>query len=158
MEARKTEYKGIVFKSKSEAQLAYIFDLWREDNKNISIESNEYEPIKFKTSSGYIPDFIRTQVYKDSVFPIYIKIVEYKPVKPNKTYIEYLSNQFAEILNKDGYRFIDAYLLYFGSVYHENISCMMFDINTKKLDVDYFHVDWITKEYYDKAKLYRFDL
>lgn len=158
MIARETEYKGIVFKSKSEAQLAYIYDLDNINFNLIRLLNYQYEPHNFITKDGYIPDFLRITVYKDSPFPINYDIIEYKPTMPNKIYLKYLEKQFTEISQKDGYNFIDGYLLYFGSIYNRDISCLMFRKEEMKFGSESFILSWITKEYYDMVSKYRFDL
>jgi hypothetical protein len=77
---RKTEYKGIVFKSKSEAIVARSMDLagclWR------------YEPIETLCQDGYILDFwivIPQKLLADNI-GFHTVFMEYKPSKPTDTY------------------------------------------------------------------------
>lgn len=102
MKARKTEYRGVVFKSKAEARLALFLeqqgDLWW------------YEPSSLQTDDGYVPDFLVLCVNKtdhepdeeisQSNFYVDARVVEYKPAKPTKAYISELAGRFEQIANK----------------------------------------------------------
>lgn len=156
MQARATEYRGIVFRSKSEAQLAYILD---HAEGNIVFD---YEPVNFKTSSGYIPDFAKIQYVLNNEFrigfPVYITIIEYKPSMPTDSYLKTLSENFAELYKKDSFKIIDSYLLIFGSAYNNEFNAMSFDPQTLKINKGYFKLNWITPKLIDEALNYRFDL
>ena len=77
LEATPTEYKGIRFRSKSEAIFARALDLtpdllW------------EYEPVE--TESGWKPDF-RVDDYFGPDHTVLSSLVEYKPSRPTDTYM-----------------------------------------------------------------------
>lgn len=90
MNARQTEYNGVVYKSKSEAQLAHMFDLRMSKNTDTSHEVVIYEPNRLITKDKYVPDFMRVTTYSDFFVALHIEVIEYKPSEPNKTYLQYL--------------------------------------------------------------------
>jgi hypothetical protein len=139
MEAIKTEYKGIIFRSKSEAQLAFMFD-----NSCLGVTGWIYEPKKFKLESEYTPDFLlflKTTIY----------IVEYKPIEPTLTYFNEFKNKYNRETVIDPYNLIEGAILLFGSVYAGGIF-QYFDNNEHKR-IDAFDISLM-----QKAKNYRFDL
>ena len=86
MKAIPTEYKGIVFRSKSEAIYARSLDLfdntlWR------------YEPEELKVGD-YVPDF---SVIYDLPEGYGHEVIEYKPAYPTKTYLDRLSSHFSQL-------------------------------------------------------------
>lgn len=74
---RTTEYKGVVFRSKSEACLAK----WFEDRGFLW----SYEPKEF-TVGNYTPDFVVCFKASNNTLPRFV--VEYKPSEPTMTYME----------------------------------------------------------------------
>lgn len=101
MKARPTEYRGIRFKSKSEARFALFLD----DQK----KHWWYEPPALKLSDGYVPDFLIADVWqgnardcgKDWRHPhLEIQIVEYKPSNPTATYMEELESRLTDVCSK----------------------------------------------------------
>jgi hypothetical protein len=157
MDAKPTEYKGTVYKSKSEAQLALMFDLSINEKKDTSHGVFVYEPERFKTKDNYIPDFLRITTYSDFFVCIHMELIEYKPVMPNKTYVKYLEKQFAEIANDDKHNFIDSYLLYYGTVYNKDVCAMIFNKSECKFNDWSFPVQWMN-QFYAECFKYRFDL
>lgn len=85
IQAKKTEYRGVCFRSRSEARLAVCFDAagWRW----------EYEPKELDVN-GWKPDFL---VVRKNRRPI---VVEYKPARPSDEYINELTQRF-EVLNRE---------------------------------------------------------
>jgi len=88
---RKTEYKGVVFKSKSEAIVARSMDLvgllW------------EYEPYQTKCNDGYICDFwviVPASVVNDGRPSNWFQnvFIEYKPSIPTNTYLNEIYDRF----------------------------------------------------------------
>ena len=84
-----TEYRGVVFRSKSEAILARNFDLlgllWI------------YEPTRFIQGDLWVPDFwIITPLSSGPGFCS--RILEYKPRTPTDTYKAKLGRRFDEVL------------------------------------------------------------
>jgi len=95
MEARKTEYRGVVFSSKSEARFALFLD---DQKKNW-----QYEPKSLRLDCGYVPDFMLVDVQlledEDIVqckgnFRLNLTLIEYKPRRPTQTYIDELAVRF----------------------------------------------------------------
>jgi hypothetical protein len=76
---------------------------------------------------------------------------------PNKTYIKYLEKQFTEIANNDKHKFIDSYMLYFGTVYNREIYAKIFNKSESKFNDWCFPIQWMDKFYLECSK-YRFDL
>lgn len=147
--ARPTEYKGIVFRSKSEAIVARGFDLagalwW-------------YEPYMFECSDGYVPDFLVTHKYVDPRFGnteiIRILFVEYKPSTPTDTYIEELCNRARECLESIPF---SEFVLLIGSPFSEDIvrGAIIGADYVTSLDESHF---WMCS-FWEEAKKYRFDL
>lgn len=137
MDAKPTEYRGVRFKSKSEAQLAYMFD-----NSCFGIDFWIYEPEKFKLSNGYIPDFL---VYiKGEIF-----IVEYKPKEPTETYFWNWLINYVKYPNELG--LLSGCMLLFGSIYNGGI--YQFSPSGNHLKVYAFD-----NEVMRKTLEYRFDL
>lgn len=93
---RPTEYKGIRYRSKSEAMFARFLELTIETefSRNALSRNNfrggfVYEP-QWLSLGEYIPDFFFWQVYasKHSEPAIYGSAIEYKPARPTATYID----------------------------------------------------------------------
>lgn len=89
LEARPTEYAGVVFRSKSEAVLARALDLHPECGGNWV-----YEPEMFKTSDGWKPDFYFRLGTSDGIWS---GIIEYKPSAPTETYVKRLKQYYDEL-------------------------------------------------------------
>lgn len=148
-EARPTEYKGVVFKSKSEAIVARGFDLagalW------------EYEPKRCMVDK-YIPDFlvvIKEKIYKSNTIVSYL--VEYKPAPINGTYENYLFDKAKKLEDKC------SFILLVGSPFNDDgIRTYIPDIGIYedygvKVFTDYEYCDWMYS-FWEEAKKYRFDL
>ena len=108
LKAIPTEYKGIRFRSKSEAIFARAMDL-------AGIEAWEYEPATF---DGYTPDFlvsakVPAMILDDGHDLILSWLIEYKPSTPSSAYIEkFKSVRFPES--------IDHAFIFYGSPYSDN--------------------------------------
>lgn len=135
---RITEYKGIVFRSKSEAICARAFDLC--DCKV------EYEP-EYLGINNWIPDFKITRKNE-------ISIVEYKPAPVTETYLKFLQQNFISLLIK--YPKYEFGLLV--KSYNDKF-CFGFSLEEgvlKKYNKDTFDDSFL--EAWETAKQYRFDL
>jgi hypothetical protein len=109
MKARPTEYKGVRFRSKSEAVFARYLDLWLEDANSIPMYQDaatrglitkshggfQYEPRTL--IGGWCPDFLFWMVTPPhgdndyfcwSVPLLDMTYIEYKPSRPTDTYID----------------------------------------------------------------------
>jgi len=137
MEAIPTEYKGIVFRSKSEAQFAFMLD-----NSSMLATGWVYEPNNLRCKDGYIPDFLLFQKQR-------IIIIEYKPIEPTTTYLEMFYRHMNEIIEKDLLDLISGYTIIYGSVY-TNFSIMD--------GHDFKRFEVFNSELRQKALEHRFDL
>ena len=137
MEARPTEYRGIVFRSKSEAQLAYMFE-----HSTLGVTDWIYEPEKFKLPNGYCPDFL---IYMKSL----ILLIEYKPTIPSETYVKTFYERLANYPNELG--LLRGGTILYGSVYTDGIYELDKYYKPKRIEA-------FTRELMEKAKAYRFDL
>lgn len=88
MIARPTEYRGVKFRSKSEAVFARALDIggwvWK------------YEPEDMELDDGWIPDFwiVKKEPNRPTIISI---VVEYKPSFVTKPYLEQLESRFEEL-------------------------------------------------------------
>lgn len=92
-----TEYRGIQFKSKSEAVFARNLDISRYQEHSSFDVAWEYEPEWMKTKSGWVPDFAIFYNIPIMEMGISFYIIEYKPSMPTKTYMETLGRNFDEV-------------------------------------------------------------
>lgn len=137
METKKTEYRGITFRSKSEAQFAFMLD-----HSSLCVSGWIYEPEEFKLPNGYVIDFLVFQKTK-------ITIIEFKPSEPTELYLNQFKRNINEIIVKDQLDLIDGYTLIYGSVF------------TKYFYLDngiFKSFDAFNEDLRNKAKNYRFDL
>lgn len=87
MSARPTEYRGIVFKSKSEAVFARCLDL------SPLVDDWIYEPKGFAHAWDFGVQLTRYMYYWDEPWPRDIgwsALIEYKPTEPTMTYVNNL--------------------------------------------------------------------
>jgi hypothetical protein len=154
-EPRPTEYMGKVFKSKTEAMYALLMDI-----KSLEVNRRQrvlYEPEKYKTPSGYIPDFEKAEI--DAPFLAdFITLIEVKPSIPNKTYMEYLTRQFAWIKQNDKFHFISFMAIYVFNPYDRVILYDLFNFETLTFSGDFEKPAWFKDEYFDSVLRFRFDL
>ena len=118
-EARPTEYKGTVYRSKCEAMFARWLELTCLNEGDPS--GLIYEPESLRTSDGWVPDFLVWSVANiECGHPQLCKTVyEYKPSKPTKTYMDDFRRRTAEIDNLFS-RSSFTHFLFFGSVYNKD--------------------------------------
>ncbi len=100
-----TEYKGVLFRSKTEACYAVAIDVlpgwsWR------------YEPAEFTTSDGWTPDFLISVPRMRNYWR-----AEIKPSEPTQTYIENWRRKVSELKNEPKGVW-DA--IYFGNLFEVN--------------------------------------
>lgn len=82
-----TEYRGVRFRSKSEAILAALFDV-------SGVADWIYEP-HFLEVNGYVPDFALPLVVDHA--DLFLSVVEYKPSEVTETYREVLASRNREM-------------------------------------------------------------
>lgn len=157
-EARPTEYKGITFRSKSEAIVARGFDLLKFKDGVVWM----YEPeILSGDKNKYTPDFLLVISYEHSLF---FYVIEYKPAIPNITYLNELRVRFEYIHKNQVFPDVRC-LLMCGSPFDplKERCCGSLLLGKDRRDsvdelfiknkrYDYFFSKW------DEAKKYRFDL
>lgn len=146
--AKETEYKGVVFRSKSEALLARSFDLigglW------------EYEPSQYctKDNDTWTPDF--RLVLKIDHY-LYEYVVEYKPSVPTKTYVTRLLNNYRSYYLRHDWT-APSLLLICGSFFDEKKERFIYESMPGDTDLGYFMHERLFFSSWNKANDYRFDL
>lgn len=173
LEARPTEYRRIVFRSKCEAQVALLLD--------ISAKRDEvarqwwYEP-DFLSTGDYVPDFLiyELELGLDGVaYQDHWKVVECKPTTVTETYRRELAGRFVKISEKPFIRGVrDAFgegavqfELWEGSVYagHKDTWLLVGygdhipDCIKQPFD-DSLIGPWLDADYVKEVKRHRFDL
>tara|TARA_R110000868_G_scaffold42493_1_gene143708 strand:- start:762 stop:1814 length:1053 start_codon:yes stop_codon:yes gene_type:complete len=175
-QARPTEYKGTVYRSKSEAMFARYLELslgdWcaNRDDGFIATAGFQYEPA-YMELSGWRPDFLvfctslpcsitldarLSMGFKYSAPSTSYSIYEYKPSRPTDTYIEEFKQRCNAILSNaydDDLRYGTTCSIYYGSPFSNDRSVI--DVDEGFIE-DREH-DWL-KEYETKVKATRFDL
>jgi hypothetical protein len=117
-EARPTEYKGTVYRSKCEAMFAcWLEHYWSQRQDPFGII---YEPEYLRASDGWVPDFLVWSVGNIEIgCPQLTRVLyEYKPSKPTKTYLRTFIKRTKELENRCSDPFIP--LLMYGSVYNSD--------------------------------------
>lgn len=163
IKARRTEYKGIVYRSKSEAMFARYLELVAQEDTDRGVI---YEPKGFDVD-GWRPDFLQWDVFTGSLqgheIPhISYRLIEYKPSKPTTTYIKEFQKRCESILRRlddkglfDFSRRCDYYI-FFGSVFNEDRGSLWFEPGLGVEPVE-SNEDWLAP-YIDAVQSTRFDL
>lgn len=152
LEARPTEYAGIVFRSKSEAVLARALDLHPGCAGNWV-----YEPEMFATSDGWKPDFYFRMVLSDSIWS---GIVEYKPSPPTETYTARLKQYYEQLRQNKKLGVFDFGLLVgnpWSGGYCVNLFCPAGD-DAREVASRHGAELYSIFNYFEEARRYRFDL
>jgi len=153
---RPTEYKGVRYRSKSEAILAFCMDKTGYEF--------EYEPDLKCDGLEWKPDFIVREQWSGCVF-----LLEYKPCKPTKTYEKWIKNEFkkvkkldcSNVLNLDEGAFVDVSFIYWNNFYESDPSGFMLADEYPEKIITYLMFHMLNNEikpYIENAKRYRFDL
>lgn len=145
---RPTEYRGIVFRSKSEAMLACALDasdMW----------AWSYESKALRAASGYVPDFLMMQHTVGPERGGTLIVAEYKPIRPTETY---LAGMFSDMQERAGSFPAICGALITGSFFeNRKIEVHLFGLDTPQIEmldpVEIFSLDII-----DTARRYRFDI
>jgi len=154
----KTEYKGVVYRSKSEAMFARWIELSRKDCRFI------YEP-KLGVD-GWRPDFLLNgpcwlcDERGGTVF-INCEVIEYKPAFPTKSYLESWFSKakewFEKYSNKNGiFYFSLSASVYYGSPFSD-LRRGCFYLGKDWREVWHDNHDWLSY-YLNAVKSTRFDL
>lgn len=159
MEARPTEYKGVVYRSKCEAMFARALDL-----KKDFCDSFTYEP----EWGGGKTDFATMKVtgrFRDG-YPLVcveLRCIQYKPARPTFTYANEFRNEWTEARYKEVRQsvtensIVPILLIYpeivWGSVYDADRGRVWIDKNVCRFEP----MDWLgTVEL--EVRTYRYDL
>jgi hypothetical protein len=126
MTARKTEYRGVVYRSKSEAMFARWLELVLQAESECSNAcfGFEYEP-RLEVDR-WTPDFLVWEVTPPEPFPaMRYTLIEYKPSRPTDTYVEEFRQRCERLLatyDERGWIEISRQCdceLYYGSIWTE---------------------------------------
>lgn len=164
-----TAYKGVRFRSKSEARFAY----WLDTFENCNDVTWEYEP-HWMAVSGYIPDFFTHELkrsfyrfggVKTTWLPaIEFQVIEYKPAMPTAEYLDYCASRFSTIydLASDELKPRLDLVLFYGNANsvvekgQRSSGCFLWSPITRELeDYDY---QWLSHAMAEKMLAFRFDL
>ena len=137
-----TDFMGIRFRSKSEAMFANMLEQLGQ--------SWFYEP-SFLKVGDYTPDFISIGKYENDLI---VNIIEYKPGKPTRAYLERVMSKAKSISDRTG-AFPKSFSI---------ISINFFEpFNVKRLSIQAWR--WVeierhdfTEEMFNRVKTYRYDL
>lgn len=160
MQARPTEYKGVCYRSKSEAMFAMWLDITGRHNAYHGCGRNgahgfEYEPERFAVD-GWRPDFYRWYVKKTSQITLIHEAIEYKPTRPSDAYIDELGVRFDKMSKQ-----VDlTHMLYYGSIYDiGNEGIIFFLCKDDEIEIRESKSRWLSPKWLvDDIVNYRFDL
>jgi hypothetical protein len=128
--ARKTEYKGVVYRSKCEAMFAKWLELHLKTRGAIG-SGFVYEPVGMIALAGWTPDFVAFEISNPSEHTLSglpclaYTIIEYKPSRPTQTYvIEFAERCKALFEQWEAHGWLDiayrsSFVLQFGSVFSD---------------------------------------
>lgn len=170
-QATPTQYNGILYKSKSEAILARVFDLMQERSEGEIVIKYEYEPEVLRLSDGYVPDFYVSYFFT-SVKSFFNHIVEYKPSGVTSAYKDKLAKRFdnyaapisdqkkAKASLPKGFDNATVCALYIGSAYDDNERTVELYLPDKEgwLKPNLWEQMGIASYLVEEARSYRFDL
>jgi hypothetical protein len=176
-EARPTEYKGILYRSKSEAMFARWLELrassWvREVSCSGPLFSGgfnrcqagfEYEP-EWLEIDGWKPDFMEWYVANNSCnkrqYPTMVySVIEYKPSRPTDAYIQTFATRCKKLIieleaeRQQEFLYRASWEIYYGSVFNLDRGRIEFMSG----DIIWNNQDWL-EEYEEAIKATRFDL
>lgn len=178
--AKPTEYKGVCYRSKSEAMFARWMELRAEDAASYysfgrpgfsgvwgDMQSGfSYEPGGAFDVDGWRPDFlfwsVQYETHCGGYTPlIYYRLLEYKPAMPTDTYLDAFARRYVRIceqLRGGGDRGLLPNLfypkVYFGSVFNESRGVLSLNGD---FGWDLSSEDWLYP-FEDDVKATRFDL
>lgn len=158
-EAVETEYRGIRFRSKSEAMFALWIDL-----VDGPLRDWQYEP-RIDGPHEFSIDFQIVWVETDGeTLDAWTQYWEYKPAKPTKTYIASRKKKWERLLgwgHKEGFfsTYNTRFGIRYGSIWEPKRGSVLFDELGDGADVRVVHTsyDWLSR-YEDQIRNYRFDL
>jgi hypothetical protein len=168
LKAIPTEYRGVRYRSKSEAMFARWLELDAEEAMVLPFGFKsfgfEYEP-KGICVDGWSLDFLRWRVQSREntatgllIPTISYDFIEYKPSKPNATYLEVLGRRFRELQENlefyDGLVCRSSFYCYYGSVFNNSRGRAQFDFSGSFCCDD---DDWLDV-FEEDIRDFRFDL
>lgn len=154
LEAVPTEYKGVVYRSKSEAMFARWIELhYGEEGEPFGFV---YEPKHLETSDGWVPDFLVWQVQNTTCWvpQLSVMVFEYKPSKPTDTYVSRFNSRCRELQSRTNTRML--FCLMFGSVFTQDRGCFWGESESNP-NQSVSRIDWIDRFEKD-IRATRFDL
>jgi hypothetical protein len=145
--ARPTEYKGVVYRSKSEAMFAASLDY--QHKKWL------YEPSFCELKDGWRPDFV-LPIQDGNRF--FFQAIEYKPARITETCRNELRDRFTELAKLLFPVQLDAYVVLFN--WFDPTECnRVLSLSGGELSVMACATSWcITSESYEHARYFRFDI
>ena len=172
MKANPTEYKGVRYRSKCEAQFAlWLHWVHRSFDAHILLDEERKSRITQDGCTGFeyepkLPcelqcDFMtwRTELCEGSVVPkLVMTFIEYKPSRPTQTYVENWAKKVRkcqaemEAINHKPDRV--QFFIYYGSAYESNCGILRIEGSDDIREVDN---DWCAQIRGDMLA-YRFDL
>lgn len=139
---RPTDFKGITFRSKTEAIFAKSLDL--------SAVAWEYEPERFKHASGWVPDFwICANGRSGNIVSM---VLELKPCRPTQTYLVELRQRMTDVVGQYDYAVI-AFVNPFDNMSERGVMILQEDGTWS----DSKSSAWLFRNI-EHAKRHRFDL
>ncbi len=172
-QATPTEYKGVRYRSKSEAMFAMYLDLFSQSivGGHIAAAGYAYEPpgfnagdyqVDFMLWSTTVPEayFSDDELRRPMIAFNHYDLIEYKPKRPTKTYIKNARARYLAILDhidQLGFENIRNYIsfdIYFGSPYvgEKDVGIISFEYT-----FDSERESWL-EPYRDQIRNHRFDL
>ena len=152
-----TEYKGILFDSKSEAIFARSLQFLIQQFQSVKEVVWQYHPEKFRIGD-YVPDFLLIVVidgYRCGFCDRYL--IECKPKRPTNAYLSKYTEYFKQIREKDHFGLIPDFRVCVGSPFNDKHP---YDLSLY-LDANEFQRipnGIVNREAYEWGKQYRFDL
>lgn len=115
-----TEYKGVCYRSKSEAMFAVWLEMYVKNSPYGLCDAIQYEP-KWSTVSGYTFDFAYHRISDlDHFVAHYCDLYEYKPTATTEVYRNNWAKKCSELSKKDSCPRLTFFKLYEGDFYTVN--------------------------------------
>lgn len=169
MQAIPTEYRGAVYRSKSEAMFAKYLENYQKDFVlrlgDVIGHGIVYEP-KLLRLNGWVPDFLQWETFISKQFPLPISLTtvyEYKPASPTQTYVEAFADKCVAMKKKLNHELgrqsqLASFCLLWGSVYDERQGSIFVHVQNDDATIKYTDAPWLGEEMRKKLLYTRFDL
>ncbi len=172
---RLTEYKGIVFRSKSEAMFARYLELEAEEDADLCgpggpfgsrncissmLSGFQYEP-EYLAVDGWVPDFVRWRIVgprdANCLPKLAFDVIEYKPSRPTETYVKAFMSRCDELGRRYGPYLHLCFVIYYGSIWTtERVLLHVYESKAGWV-ASQVEEDWLVN-FEDAVKATRFDL